>query len=424
MAADVRSLFDLPEFRPYQTRYLARRQTFVTRHHYYKGTIYQDSAFRIAHKLYAATKALFLPLARAVDLDVALIPGMGDPWALDEAATDAQRAAQGLLYTWSQWATVGDTWLEDGAKLGEALLKVVAVAPGAVALQRLDPTIGMLTRAVDETGQTVDMLIIADPEAEDAGGERYEYGEVITPSLVRTYRNGEPFGYDGQPERWENPLGFVPVVQVLNDARGEPTFAKCQPQLDAVNELASYLADIIGRHAEPQWAITGAEQGELTKSGQNVWFLPAGAKIEAILAQIDVAGTLAFIQAVGSEMKGGLPELAFDDLRAKDQIATETLRVQLIELEAKIWKMRRRYDAALVQAHQMAALTASIYGIAGLEPLLEPHSLDGRRPILPPSRMEEIALEQAELALEAQRAMASGDGLTATAVRDTDAVQG
>lgn len=409
------SIFSLPEFKGYENKMIARRRTANTRRRYYEGTIYDDTGFRLAHKLYAQTKALFSFLARAVDLDVALVPGVMGPWDLADGTPRAIAAAQAQLYEWSEWATEGDAWLEDGATIGEAMIKIVPdPTVRTVQLQRLRPELCLLVRNhVDaETGQAGELALIVDPHAEDPTGARYEYAEAITPSQVRTYRNGAPAGMDGQPDRYDNPLGFVPVVRANNDTDRRPTFAKVLPQLDSVNELASYLHNIIGRHAEPQWAAFGAEQGDLVR-GQNVWFFPnKDAKLEAILAEIDIAGALAFIGEIKGEMKSNLPELAFDDLRAKAQIATETLEVQLVELDAKIWKMRRRYDAALIQAHHMAAMAATMYGIPELSALLAPHSMDYKRPVRPISELEQIQLAQARIGLEMSQQLLSGDGMT------------
>lgn len=409
-----KSVFALPEFKPYHERYVSKRARCIRNRHYYAGTIYDDSGFRLAHKLYAQTKALYSFLGRAVDLDVALLPGVMGPWALAEGTPRAITAAQALLYEWSNWATEGDDWLEDGTITGEPMLKIVPDPElRIVQLQRLRPEVAILVHHIDpETGQPGELALIVDPEATDATGQRYEYAEAITPSQIRTYRNGEPWGYDGQPDRYENPLGFVPVIKSKNDTDARPTFAKVLPQLNSVNELASYVHNIIGRHAEPQWAAFGVEQSELVR-GHNVWFFPnPSAKLEAILAEIDVEGALSFIQEIKGEVKGNLPELVFDDLRTHSQIATETLEIQLVELDAKIWRMRRRYDAALIQAHQLAAITAGIYGITDLAALLAPHGMDYKRPVRPISRLEQIQLESAELGLEGLRHLGSGEGMT------------
>ncbi len=408
----VKSIFELPEYRPYEGRFMHRMTKYQRLRRYYEGSIYDDSMFKLAHRLYAETKALMSFLARAVDLDVALIPGVMAPWTLAAGTQQAIIDAQAQLFAWSSWGVTGDEWLEDGATLGEAMLKIVPGA-GMVQMQRLRPELAMTVRHIDpDTQATVEMALIVDRSAIDSQGQNYEYGEIITPSEIRTYYNGDPHGYNGAPDRIENPLGFVPIVVVQNDGDCRPTFAKALPSIDAVNELASYLGNIIGRHAEPQWAIRGAEQGDLTKSGNNVWFLPAGSEIDAVLAKIDIPGALAFIESIKGETKGNLPELAFDDLRSKDQIATETLEVQLVELDAKIWKMRRRYDDALGKAQQMSALAAAVMGIGGIEGLLNAHSFDYKRPIRPISEFEQIRLEEVRLALEMQKATMSGDALT------------
>lgn len=416
----TKTVLDLPEYKPYQARFMARLIQFTKMRRYYDGSIYSDSAFKLAHKLYAETRSLLSFLARAVDLDVALVPGVMGPWALKDGTPQAIMDAQAQLYEWSNWAIEGDDWLEDGATCGEAFIKIVPQVgiegqPSTINLDRLKPEIAMYIPQHMVDGQVSDLLLIVDRAAIDSNGETYEYGEAITPAEVRTYRNGEPQGYNGDPDRFPNPLGFVPVVATKNSDRCDPTFAKALPQIDSVNELASYLGNIIGRHAEPQWAIAGAEQGELVKSGVNVWFLPAGAKLEAILAEIDVPGALAFIQEIKGETKSNLPELAFDDLRAKNQIATETLEVQLVELDTKIWKMRRRYDAAMISAHHMAAMASIVMGVEGLAVLAALHQMDFKRPVRPISELEQIALEQARLGLEVSKQMASGEGMTTAA---------
>lgn len=416
------TVFALPEFKPYEGRFMQRLGKFTTYRRFVDGTIYRDSNFRLAHQLYAETKALFSFLARAVDLDIALVPGVMGPWALEEKTPKAILAAQKQLYEWSSWPIVSDEWLEDGASLGEAMLKIVPV-PGMVQLQRLKPELCMLVHnhLDPESRRITDLALIIDRAAISASGERYEYAEVITPTQIRSYYNGDPHGYESTPDnpkkldRYPNPLGFVPVVATSNDSECRPTFAKTLEQITSVNEFASYLGETIGRAIDAQWAITGAEQSDLTKSGGNVWFLPSGAELQAVIAQIDIPGALSFIQEVKMETKSNLPELAFDDLRSKAQIATETLEVQLVELDAKIWKMRRRYDQGLIRAHQMAALAAGLTGVQGLGPLLMPHNMDFKRPVRPISRLEQISIEQAELGLEMSRRLASGESMTTAA---------
>lgn len=410
------TIFQLPEYKPYEGRFNMRAASFGQYRRYYSGKIYDDTAFKLAHKLYAQTKALLSFLARAVDLDVALVPGVMAPWQLAEGTPPAMMQAQATLYEWSSWDTEGDIWLEDGTTCGEAMLKIVPdVQMSRIKMQRIKPEICLLTKHIDPATQmTIDLALIVDRGQTDSEGKPYEYGEAITPMEIRTYWNGAPHGYNGNPDRYPNPLQFVPVVQAKNDAECRPTFSKALPQVDSVNELASYLGNIIGRHAEPQWAAFGVEQADMKKDGNNVWFFPPiDSKLQAILADVDVEGTLKFIQELKEETKSNLPELAFDDLRAKDQIAAETLEIQLIELDAKIWKMRRRYDAAMVDAHMMSAMAAVAYGFGDIAVLLAPHRFDWKRPVRPISKLEQIRTQEAELNLALLQSSLSGDGMTA-----------
>lgn len=400
----TKTIWDIDTYKPYQARFSQRLNRYIKYRRYYDGTIYSDSFFKVVHKLYAQTKALFSFLPRAVDIDVALVPGINDAWQLD---TDDETivAARDQLYRWSKWQIESDSWLEDGATLGEAMIKIVPVVDrGIVQLQRLQPEQCLLIDGI---------AIIVDNNRIGSNGKPYQYAEVITPESIRTFRDGEPYSYNDIDPVVDNPLGFVPIVAAANDNDNRPAFAKILPQLDSVNEMASYLADIIGRHIEPQWAAMGVERGDLTKSSGNIWFFPnADSKLQAILADIDIEGTLKFLETIKSETKANLPELAFDDLRAKDQIATESLKVQLIELQAKISRMRRRYDEALIESHQMAAMTAQIFGFAGIEALLQPHSIKASRSVLPINEMEMIQLEEARIALEMQRQAATGERFT------------
>lgn len=419
----MRTVFELPEFKPYQARFATRHLRMLAYRRYYDQTVYDSSAYVYVHKLYSETKSLLSYLGRAVDLDVGLIPGVMEPWQLAEETPDQIIEARNLLYTWSNWGIEADNWLQDATTCGEGFIKVVPMAaspggaPAMVQLQNVAPETAIyLPQHVAAQGQTMPLFLVVDRSQLDAEGKNYEYAEAITPAEVRTYFNGTPKGYNGNPDRYPNPLRFVPVVQVKNDKDCHPTFSKALPQIDSVNELASYLNNIIGRHAEPQWAIAGARQGDLKKSGDNIWYLPTGAEAQALIAALDIEGALNFIREIKAESKANLPELAFDDLRAKAQIATETLEVQLAELDIKIYRLRRRYDAALLQAHGLAARAAVTVGVAELASLLVPHTMDYRRPVRPISKMEQIAMRQAELGLEMAEAAASGDGMTAMAM--------
>jgi len=259
-------------------------------------------------------------------------------------------------------------------------------------------------RAYDNTP---DMSIMIE-KREDTDGKTFEYAEVITPSSIRTFKDGMPHGFDGRDPEYTNELKFVPFVEIRHIETGKPfgecTFQKAIRLLDSVNRMASDLKKIIDKNSDPQWAIMGAEPSELNHSSDNVWFLPADAKVQILVPQIDIEGVLAFIKEIAVNVEKALPEKAFDDLRRKDQIATATLELQLMELVLKIKRTRPNYDKGLKLALQMAgkaAKTMSLPEIAVLDD--EELRFDDERPILPIDEEGQIKLEIARLELEQLR---------------------
>lgn len=410
------SIFEQDEFKPYAARWSSRQQQLAYRKAYYDGTIYRSVRDRfqalgklsamLGPRLYRGTKALFLMLARAVDVDAGIIPG---GWALAEDAPAAWETAIEQVFAWSDWATDGVLYVHYGAEYGITGLKVADLREiKRIVIKPLDPCTFMLIRS-GQYDTTPRLAIIVERRYNDAGDE-YEYAEVIEPDRVRTYADGQPAGVDGRDPEYANALGFVPIVErhhlLTGDTHGEATAEKVFPLLDEVNELASYLADIIKKHAEAQWIVFGAEPSDLVKSGDNVWFAPADGKLQAVVAGIDIAGVLAFIDAIRSEVQDGLPELAFAELKEKTQIATATLEIQLMELVLKIRRCRPNYDHGLADALRMTGRAAKTLDLADLA-VLDDEALgfDPERPVLPLDRLTQLQIEQAELTLEQQRAI-------------------
>lgn len=414
----VTSIFETDEFTGYAAQWAQRQQLLAYRKAYYDGTIYASVRERFAAlgklspmlgpRLYRGTKALFLMLSRAVDVDAGIIPG---GWAFAEDAPAAWETATKQVFAWSDWATDGVLYVHYGAQYGVSGLKVADLREqGRVIIKPLDPCCFMLVRS-GQYDRTPRLGIIVEQRT-DGAGEAYEYAEVITAEQVRTFVGGEPMGVDGREASYPNELGFVPIVErhhLLTGADlGEATAEKVFPLLDEVNELASYLADIIKKHAEAQWAVIGAEPSDLVKSGDNVWFIPAGGDAKALVAGIDIPGVLAFIEAIRKEVSEGLPELGFAVLIDKDNIATATLEIKMMELVLKIKRTRPNYDHGLADALRMAGRAAKTMAIGELAALDdEALAFDPERPVLPLDKLTQIAIQQAEKALEqpSQQAM-------------------
>lgn len=401
-----RSIWELEEFKPWRARWQARGEELRRRAAYYDGSIYAGHRRRLGllgPRLYRGVKALYLPLSRAVDVDAGIVPG---GWPL---APEASRHAAGVrrVFAWSGWATDGVLFVHYGAVYGVSGLKVADLREaGRVLVKPVDPTRYMLV-GMGTYDSTPQMAICVEKRT-GPDGEEFEYAEVIDTERVRTFADGEPAGFDGRTPEYANALGVVPIVEVghieTGAELGECTFQKAIPLLDEVNELASYLADIIKKHAEPQWAVLGAEPSDLVKSGDNVWFIPGAGDAKALVAPIDVAGVLSFVQEIRDQVHGSLPELAFDDLKQKTQIATATLELQLMELVLKVKRVRPNYDHGLAVALRLAGLAAATMGVGEVAGLFdEGLAFDPERPVLPLDPVTALKVERLKLDVERRR---------------------
>ena len=84
------TVFNLPEFEPYQRQWNARIELLHLRESYYTGDVFQPVQLRqqlgnsLFPRLYKNIKPLFLPISRAVDVDVGLVPNR---WRLVDSSS-------------------------------------------------------------------------------------------------------------------------------------------------------------------------------------------------------------------------------------------------------------------------------------------------------------------------------------------------
>ncbi len=400
-------IFELPEFEAYESAWITRTQTLSARAGYYDGSVYTSIATRLSPLLpvlYRGIKPLFLPFSRAVDVDAGIVPG---GWSLlDGTPRQIEDAVSQVLRT-SAWDTQGVLYVHYGAVHGLSGLKVVDDRfSNQIRIVPVDPTRFMVVPYSVYSNEAALSFYI--DMRRDETGKYFQYAEVITPERIRTYADGVLMSIGGRPAEYPNDLGIVPYVEVQHMETGDPlgtcTYQRAIEMLNEVNELASYLADIIKKHAEPQWAIDGAEGGDLIKSGDNVWFLPAGSKAQALVAAIDVDGVLKFIEAVNQNVVDALPELSFTELRKRERVATATLELQMLELTLKIQRCRPNYDRGLVGALQLAGRAAMQMGLSDIAILdTDALELDGTRRVLPLDPEVALRIEQMELSIEQQR---------------------
>src|SRR5688572_30308549 len=82
MAADPRSIFNLPPFAQQRESWVARCARYQRYRAYYNGTAYEAiHGIKQQQQLYAGIKTLYSPLRRVVRVDCAKVPA---GWALEE----------------------------------------------------------------------------------------------------------------------------------------------------------------------------------------------------------------------------------------------------------------------------------------------------------------------------------------------------
>jgi hypothetical protein len=387
------SIFDHERFRGAQGAFLERQKRIQRYWAYYKGTVYNaatagggvPAAVYLNGRIASTVRPLFTPLARAVNLDVALIPA---GWLLRPDVLDEERDFINRLWRSSDWNGVtGDLLVRYLVATGEAGIWL-SWPPGSD-VPRLQAVRG--DRWV-MYGDAVLLMHSTGPDevVDVVGADRWQHwvgGRLVKES--------------------ENAFGEIPFVSCVNESGegyGEPTFEDAIASLDQVNLQATHLANIIQKHVEPQWAAFGAEPADLEKSGDSVWFFPDGSDVKAVLAQVDFDGVLAFIQEIKSEVKDALPELSLTRLVGSERVAAATIELQMAESVFKVRRLRKPVDAAVDRAIEMAARIARQLGGVDVPAMQSVEGwLDVDRPVLQLDAMTRVQLEQAQIARDSQR---------------------
>lgn len=378
------TIFDRDEFKPHARRWHARQSVFARRRAYYDGSVYNGvlgALDWLGPRFAGRIRPLYLPCARAVNVDSGIVPG---GWALASGAAHLGGALF-HLFDWSDWSTAGVLYVHHGALYGNSVLRIADLRDaGRVVIAPVPPDACLLVGA-GAYDPTPRLAIVA--QSLDLGSDVVEYAEVIEPQRVRTFVDGEPQGLDGRPAEYANALGCVPFVEVRHINNGEEigacAFQDALTLLDSVNDVAADLASIIKKHARPKWAVLGADEAELSND-DDIWTFPAGSDVKVLVPGIDVAGVLRFLQDMREQVEKAMPELAFDQVLAKTNIATRTIELQLMELILLIQRVRPNYDRGLERAVRMAGRAARSMGLADLAVLDdEAMRFDAERPILP-----------------------------------------
>ncbi len=380
------SIFDLPNYQPFQPPWSARTARYAKYRAYYTGTAYNLlGRFAVAQKLYSGTRTLFSPLRRCVRVDVAKVPA---GWALPKAASEFTRQTIADLRRLAGAETAYNRYVQYAGVVGEAAL-LLSGSPDAPELNayRADEVV---------IGTNEALVIKTTPDDLSGIGRRIEYAQLITPDSIREFRDGK------EVSEQANAWGFIPLIlgQYIEgeDGLGEPAFGGVLELLDRVNEMASLTLDVVARNAEPLLVATGVQSLVMSPGQDAIVERNEQAKFYTVAANLAIAETLTVIQDVRQEYKNLLPQLRLDELTGAADLAYDTVVTLLSELGDHILAVRSSVDRA-VETVERWMLDAT-----GGTPA--DYRLDRERRWLPMSETQQLDLELKRLDLEErQRAL-------------------
>src|SRR5438105_9128323 len=145
LMATLNSIFDLPEYKPLRRRWETRQAELSKRLSYYDGSVY-DSALSglgwLTPRLAGAIKPLYLPCARAVNIDSGIVPGF---WTFPDALSERFTAARDQVFSWSSWSIDGVLYVHYGALFGLSGLRIADLREASqVLIKPISPQCYML----------------------------------------------------------------------------------------------------------------------------------------------------------------------------------------------------------------------------------------------------------------------------------------
>jgi hypothetical protein len=321
--------------------------------------------------LYAKMRAIFNQITKIVDTDARFT--MGE--RLQVKAEPEVEGAVNRLWEWSEFQQEKYLLARYGACCGDAFIKVVDNRPWELNPEP-DPERPALLNvlppdAVSPRYDPHDRKRMLACKIEYVHG-REIHKEIITPEEILLYDERDP---ERIAARYDNPLGFIPIVHIRNIDIGEEfglcSFHNLLPTVDALNELASFMFDIAKLYADPVIIGRGMERGSLKKQTVDaegrpvatVWWVPTPeGSFEFLEWRGNLPDVLAFLDRIQTGIERNTPELALSALQDRREVSGYSVSLHLVELVRKVQEMRGSYFTGLEAANRMALRILEMQG--------------------------------------------------------------
>jgi hypothetical protein len=414
---------------------LSLRETDYTRNMRYRRNwrYYQNVPYTEPRPgLYARMRSIFNQITKIVDTDARF--AMGE--RLQVQAEPETEAAINRLWEWSDFQQEKYLLARYGACCGDAFVKVVdnrawELNPDPdpevpVRLNVLPPD------AVAPRYDPHDRKRMLACKIEYVHG-RDIHKEVITPEEILHYDERDP---DRVLATYPNPLGFIPIVHIRNLDIGEEfglcSFHNLVPTVDALNEIASFMLEIVKLYADPVIIGRGMERGSLRKQTVDadgrpvatVWWVPTPeGSFEFLEWQGNLPDVLAFLDRIQAVIERNTPELTLSGMQDRNDISGYSISLHLIELVRKIEEVRGNYFTALERANRMALRILAMQGKGEFSDMSHHIIADPVLPVDDERQLRVLQMENQVLRIKSRATVAAERGVeeVETELRKADA---
>jgi hypothetical protein len=402
---------------------LSLRETDYTRNARYRQNwrYYQNRPYTEPRPgLYARMRAIFNQITKIVDTDARF--AMGE--RLQVQAEPHIEAAINRLWEWSDFQQEKYLLARYGACCGDAFIKVVdnrawelnptPDAERPVVLNVLPP------EAVAPRYDPHDRKRMLACKIEYVHG-RDIHKEIITPEEVLIYDARNP---DRVVGRYENPLGFIPILHIRNVDIGEEfglcSFHNLLPTVDALNELASFLFEIAKLYADPVIIGKGMERGSLKKQTVDadgkpvatVWWVPTPeGSFEFLEWKGNLPEVLALLDRIQAAIERNTPELTLSGLQDRKEVSGYSVALHLVELVRKIEEMRGSYFSGLERANRMALRMLELQGLGEFGEARNRIVADPVLPVDDERQLRALQIENQVLGIKSRATVAAERGI-------------
>lgn len=397
-------------------RFVERNEQYAKRWAYYKGNVYLDSLVRGGLKQAGRLKAMqevYNCITQAVDIDARFIMKKDLAVLCPAGKSEWQDIIVQEIWERSSFQKNKYKLVRTGANLGDTYLIV----------QELDEF--PFARII--VANSEDMEIFTNPhdqEETERAHQRYNFYDeqaqkvkswdrVWFKDRIETYIDGKfAEEYSGEHKYFTE----VPVIQIkhldIGESYGLHTWHGIQAQVDAVNELASYLWLILKRYGEPTLIASGpVKPDKIVRQDGNILYVG----MQGDMRILEYAGNvlpqiIEFSKIVTEYIQNSLPELSLNKIRDMGNLSGYAVSMHLADMIAKIEELRGNYADGIEYANALA-LQARLKSNAPIEEFQNDIIY---QPILPEDEMSKWAVnrQRLDLGIESRRSIMREEGYT------------